>query len=133
MSFMRSFWRSVVLTLAVMVAITVPVGAQDSESEAAFDPATLGVSLERIQTKLDRLPSRDEVSSLLRLDFYVEVYAEAPKIDYFQGFDLDNAPIAHGVPTHSQMMAVMSPGRLAPILGPAMDLGAGVDWLLNGR
>ena len=86
---MLSFWRSVVLTLAVMVAITVPVGAQDSESEAAFDPATLGVSLERIQTKLDRLPSRDEVSSLLRLDFYVEVYAEAPKIDYFQGFDLD--------------------------------------------
>ena len=134
MSFMLSFWRSVVLTLAVMVAITVPVGAQDSESEAAFDPATLGVSLERIQTKLDRLPSRDEVSSLVRLDFYVEVYAEAPKIDYFQGFDLENAPIAHGVPMHNQMMAVMSPGRLAPILNaPAMNLGDGIGWLLNGR
>ena len=130
---MLSPWRFVVLTLAVLVVTNVPVGAQVAEDEVAFDPATLGVSLERIQTKLERLPSRDEASSLLRLDFYVEVYAEAPKIDYFQGFDLDNAPIAHGVPTHSHMMAVMSPGRLAPILGPAMDLGAGVDWLLNGR
>ena len=130
---MLSPWRFVVLTLAVLVVANVPVGAQVAEDEVAFDPATLGVSLERIQTKLDRLPSRDEASSLLRLDFYVEVYAEAPKIDYFQGFDLDNAPIAHGVPTHSQMMAVMSSGRLAPILGPAMDLGAGLDWLLNSR
>ena len=35
---------------------------------------------------------------------------------------------------HNQMMAVMSPGRLAPILNaPAMNLGDGIGWLLNGR
>ena len=81
---------------------------------------------------MDRLPSVDQVSSLLRLDFYVEVYAEAPEINYFQGFDLENAPIAHGIPMHNEMMAVMSPGRLAPILGPAMNLSNGIAWLLGG-
>ena len=129
---MFSSWRFAVYTLAVVGAATVSVGAQASEDDAAFDTATLGVSLERIQYKLDRLPSVDQVSSLLRLDFYVEVYAEAPEINYFQGFDLENAPIAHGIPMHSEMMAVMSPGRLAPILGPAMNLSNGIAWLLGG-
>ena len=130
---MLTSWRFAVFTLAVVAVANVSVGAQTSQDDAAFDTETLGVSLERIQYKLDRLPSVDQVSSLLRLDFYVEVYAEAPEINYFQGFDLENAPIAHGVPMHNQMMAVMSPGRLAPILGPAMNLGAGIGWLLNGR
>ena len=129
---MFSSWRFAVYTLAVVGAATVSVGAQASEDDAAFDTATLGVSLERIQYKLDRLPSVDQVSSLLRLDFYVEVYAEAPEINYFQGFDLENAPIAHGIPMHNEMMAVMSPGRLAPILGPAMNLSNGIAWLLGG-
>jgi hypothetical protein len=124
--------RFTVFTLAVVVAANVSVGAQASEDDAAFNTATLGISLERIQYKLDRLPSGDQASSLLRLDFYVEVYAEAPEINYFQGFDLQNAPIAHGVPAHDQMMAVMSPGRLAPILGPAMNLSNGIAWLLSG-
>ena len=118
--------------MAVVAAANVSVGAQDSEDGTAFNTATLGVSLERIQHKLGRLPSGDQVSSLLRLDFYVEVYGEAPEINYFQGFDLQNAPIAHGVPMHNQMMAVMSPGRLAPILGPAMNLGNGIGWMLSG-
>ena len=129
---MFSSWRFAVYILAVVGAATVSVGAQTSEDDAAFDTATLGVSLERIQYKLDRLPSVDQVSSLLRLDFYVEVYAEAPEINYFQGFDLENAPIAHGIPMHNEMMAVMSPGRLAPILGPAMNLSNGIAWLLGG-
>jgi len=129
---MLSSWRFAVVALAVVVATNVSVGAQGSQDDAAFDTATLGVSLDRIQYKLDRLPSGDQVSSLLRLDFYVEVYAEAPEINYFQDFDLENAPIAHGVPMHDQMMAVMSPGRLAPILGPAMNLSNGLAWLLGG-
>ena len=129
---MLSSWRFAVYILAVVGAATVSVGAQASEDDAAFDTATLGVSLERIQYKLDRLPSVDQVSSLLRLDFYVEVYAEAPEINYFQGFDPQNAPIAHGVPMHNKLMAVMSPGRLAPILGPAMNLSNGIAWLLGG-
>jgi len=129
---MFSSWRFAVYTLAVVVAANVSVGAQASEDDAAFNTATLGISLERIQYKLDRLPSIDQVSSLLRLDFYVEVYAEAPEINYFQGFDLENAPIAHGIPMHNEMMAVMSPGRLAPILGPAMNLSNGIAWLLGG-
>ena len=129
---MLNSWRFVVFTLAVVAAANVSVGAQNFEDETVFDAATLGVSLERIQYILDRLPSGDQVSSLLRLDFYVEVYAEAPEINYFHGFDLENAPVAHGVPMHNQMMAVMSPGRLAPILGPAMNLSNGIAWLLSG-
>ena len=101
--------------------------AQEATDDKPFEAEALGVSFDRIKYKLDRLPQRDELSSLLRLDFYVEVYARAPQIDYFQGFDLQHSPIAGGVPMNGEMLEVMRSGE-PPLVPAAINLNNVLDW-----
>ena len=102
--------------------------AQEAADEATAETEALGVSFDRIKYKLDTLPEREGVSDLLRLDFYVEVYGRAPEVDYFQGFDLENSPVAEGVPMTDELMEAMTAGDL-PLVPPAMNLGNLLNWL----
>jgi len=124
---MPRLWIGTVLTLVLVVGGNM-VAAQESADDALVETEALGVSFDRIRDKLDRLPDRDEVSDLLRLDFYVEVYAKAPEIDYIQGFDLQNSPIAEGVPMEDELLEVMRSGdpQLVP---PVVDFGNLLDLL----
>ena len=125
--------RSICLTLGLLLVsgAGVQVSAQDVSPESA-EVATevlmaedLGISLARIQHRLDKLPEGDEARRLLRLNFYVQVYARAPKLELFDGFDLHNSPIPYGVPMHSEMLRMMSPNELYPT---AVNLNPVLGW-----
>ena len=128
---MRKPWIGIVLTLMLVAGAETAGAAQAAEDEAADDTAALGGSFDRIKYRLETLPDRNEVGSLLRLDFYVQVYARAPEIDYFQGFDLQNSPIA-GAPMNQSLLTMMSSGepQLRP---PAMNLSNLLDWFRKKR
>jgi hypothetical protein len=120
-------WIGIVLTLVLVVGATT-TGVTQETPNASAETEVLGVSFDRIKYKLDTLPERDEVSNLLQLDFYVEVYARAPEIDYFQGFDLENSPVADGVPMTDELMEAMTAGD-PPLVPPTMNLGNLLAWL----
>ena len=67
----------------------------------------LPVSLERIKRKQTQLGPAQ--SSLLRLDYYVEVHGQAPKIDVLQGFDVHSGPVPYGAPTHAELLGLILP------------------------
>lgn len=121
-------WIGIVLTLVLVGGATATGAAQEATDDPSEETEALGVSFDRIKYKLDTLPDRDEVSDLLRLDFYVEVYAQAPEIDYFHGFDLENSPVADGVPMTDELQRAMTAGD-PPLVPPAMDLNNLLLWL----
>lgn len=121
-------WIGIVLTFVLVVGVTTTGAAQEVADDASAETEALGVSFDRIKYKLDTLPERDDVSDLLQLDFYVEVYARAPEIDYFQGFDLENSPIADGVPLTDELQEAMTFGD-PPLVPPAMNLSNLLEWL----
>ena len=125
-------WTCKVLTLVLLMGTATTPVAQEATDESTAETEALGVSFDRIKYKLDALPERDEVSALLRLDFYVEVYGQAPEIDYFQDFDLENSPIADGVPMTDELMKAMTAGD-PPLVPPAINLGNLLNWLRNYR
>ena len=57
-------------------------------------------------------------SSLLRLDYYVEVYGRAPKIGVLQDFDVHSGPVPYGAPTHAKLLGLILPpeSRTPPLL-----------------
>ena len=100
--------------------------------EAGVDPLPaeeLSVSLERIKQKLAQLGPAQ--SSLLRLDYYVEVYGRAPKIDVLQAFDVHGGPMPDGAPTHAELQSlILPPESPAPplLLSPGIDI---TGWILG--
>ena len=120
----------ITLTLLVCAGSAVSAAPQDSSDRAVLDAEELGVSLARIKQRLDQLPVDAEVRSLLRLNFYIEVYGHAPQRNNFRGFDLHNSPVPYGPPTHDQLLAVMRGGdpQLRP---PAVNLNNIVGWALK--
>ena len=104
--------------------------AQDTPEQATLEAEELGVSLARIKQKLERLPDDMEARSLLRLNFYIQVYARTPQLDYFEGFDLHNSPVPYGPPTHEQLLAIMRSGE-PRLTGPTMNLNNVIGWAIG--
>lgn len=85
---------------------------------AALDGGTLPVSLDRIRRRLAAFPPEKD-RLLLRLTTRVDVYARAQAIEILEGFAVESwgsplggrtgGGIAHGSPTHNEMMTVMTP------------------------
>ena len=126
------WWALAGLSLVVLMAWAGPAAAQGTASTAAgavLAAEDLGISLARIQQKLDRLPDGEEARSLLRLNYYVQVYAKAPPLTLFQGVDLHNSPIPYGVPLHREMLSVMRPIELYP---SAANLTPILGWAWRG-
>ena len=95
-----------------LMLLTMPAAAgngQNPDQEAPFDVAALPISLDRIKRQLDRLPVVEGPQNVLRLSFYVRVYAPAPPIRVFEGFDLRHGPAPFSAPTHAEMRRVATP------------------------
>ena len=129
---MHRRWWVLAVSLVMLMAGASAAAAQGTASTAAgavLDAEDLGISLARIQRKLDRLPDGQEARSLLRLNYYVQVYAKAPPRTLFQGFDLHNSPIPYGVPLHREMLSVMRPNAL---YSSAANLTSILGWAWRG-
>ncbi len=99
------------------------------EQPGTLPAEELPVSLERIKRKLAQVTPTQ--SSLLRLDYYVEVYGRAPKIDILQGFDVHSGPVPYGAPTHADLLSqILPPESRAPplFLLPGIDI---IGWIFG--
>ena len=121
--------RGLVL-LIVLVGFAAPVLAQDAQPapppEPAIDATKLGVDLSRIQKGL-RIAETKEKSSGdgLRLNFSIQVYGRAPKIDVLEGIDLFNGAVPGTAPSHNQMIEFWTP----PIYRtPGLPISALAVW-----
>ena len=98
--------------VTAVVSNALDIGEQSDPLPAEELPA----SLERIQRKLAQVGPAQ--SSLLRLDYYVEVYGRAPKINVLQDFDVHSGPVPYGAPTHAELLGLILPpeSRTPPLL-----------------
>ncbi len=122
------------LLLALLVAppwaAAQPPAPQPAESPApAVDPEALGISLDRIERKLE---GKAEVSAGspfggdLKLDFFVGVVGEAPPIDFFANFNVHAGPVPGAAPSHREVVDHLTPQAFR---SPAPDLLGLAAWL----
>ena len=96
-----------------------------------IDATKLGVSLSRIQKGLRITESREkskQSGEALRLEFQVQVYGQAPKIEFFKGMDLYSGPVPGTAPTHRQFIDFVTP---AIYRQPAMPISALAGWAFS--
>ncbi|MDP6581560.1 MAG: hypothetical protein QF681_12970 [Vicinamibacterales bacterium] len=122
--------RAIVSAVTILlVSQFLPVNA--APQEVAVDPlpaVELPVNLERLKRKLAALPATDEERSLLKLNFYLEVYARAPRINPLEGFDIHTGPVPFGGPSDADMRALWTPREFST---PAADLGSVLGWIFK--
>lgn len=103
--------------LLLVLSVSSPAWAQEGEAKpasadppAAIDATKLGVSLARIQKGLRVSESREQQStSPLRLEFSVQVYGIAPRIDLFKDVDILHGDAPGTAPTHRQIVEFLTP------------------------
>ncbi|HEU4650894.1 MAG TPA: hypothetical protein VFS49_05715 [Croceibacterium sp.] len=98
----------------VVVFLAVPVLAQDPQPapppNSSIDVTRLGVSLSRIQRGLFIAESREKQGgNAMHLEFNVQVYGQAPKIEVLKGVDLFNGPVPGTAPSHRQVIEHLTP------------------------
>jgi hypothetical protein len=89
-----------------------PIAASEPSSALAqVDATKLGVSLSRIQRGLRVSEVRERSTAIpIKLEFQVQVYGTAPRIDFIQDFDISpDAAIPYGAPTHAEFLRHWTP------------------------
>jgi hypothetical protein len=103
--------------------------ASTHPSTPALDASKLGVSMSRIQKGLRLSEARERVSaSPFKLEYQVQVYGTAPRIDILKGFNITpGAPVSYGAPTHSEFLNQWTPQEFR---APPANVGALAGWAL---
>src|SRR5688572_29927702 len=119
----------------VLVGLAIPAWAQEtpapppSAERPAIDASKLGVDLARIQKGLRVAESKEKLSADgLRLDFSIQVYGQAPKIDVLSGVDLFNGGVPGTAPSHNQMIEFWTPPIYRSLTMPVSALAF---WAAN--
>jgi hypothetical protein len=106
--------RALVL-VPLLLGLSQPASAQQEAETpprvaAEIDATKLGVSLSRIQRQLRIAESREKsTSDGLRLEFNIQVFGTAPKIEVLKGIDLVNGAVPGTAPSHKQYIEYMTP------------------------
>ncbi len=82
------------------------------KAPAAGEPAASSVSLNRIRRMLRETPptAPSGASSLLKLQYYVEVVGTPPTIDFFKDFNIGKASsVQYGGMTHDEFLRITAP------------------------
>ena len=116
----------------VLVGLAGPAWAQDPPAPPppadgqAIDATKLGVDLSRIKKGLRVAESREKLTTDgLRLNYSIQVYGQAPKIDVLKGIDLFNGGVPGSAPSHNQMIEFWTP---AIYRSPTMPVSALAFW-----
>ena len=120
---------------ALLLSLTAPAWAQEAApvpaAETPVDPNKFGVSLRRIEKglRLSELREKDQQhGTAFRLEYQIQVYGMAPKIDVLRGVDLLNGPVPGSAPSHRQFIEHVTPQIYRT---PGLPLSAGLFWLAN--
>ena len=126
----------VVLGLASPIVAQQPPPSQPQTTPPANPPADdkidatkLGVSLSKIQKGLFIAEAREKSKADgLHLEFNVQVYGQAPKIEVLKDIDLFNGAVPGTAPSHNQMIEFWTP----PIYrSPTMPISTLAFWAAN--
>jgi hypothetical protein len=118
-------WRLAVYLVVVSLALPqVALAQQQSPADQPpVDASKLGVSLDRIRGGLRQAEAAEASGTALRLDYRVEVFGTAPKIDFLAGFPL-TGPVPGSAPTHREVVDFLTPQQfkspVVPIYGLAI-------------
>ena len=116
------------LTLLLLSTLASVDTAAQEINGAPLPAVELPVNLERVKQKLAALPATDEERSLLKLNFYVEVYGSAPRINLLEGFNLHTGPVPFGGPSHADLRNLWTPEEFR---AHAVDLASVLGWILR--
>jgi hypothetical protein len=114
------------LTVLLLSPIAAVRAAAQDDDRAPQPAVRLSVNLERLKQKLAALPASDDERSLLALNYYLEVYGRAPRINLLEGFDAHIGPSPFGAPSHDDMRAIWTPEEFS---SPVANLGSLFNWL----
>jgi hypothetical protein len=127
--------------LAVIVGLAAPAWAQDrqpakpaSAETPAIDATKLGVSLSRIQKGLRTAETRQKTNPEgLRLEFNVQVFGIAPRIDVIpDGEDLVFGPVPGTAPSHPQFLEFVTPAIYRQPVMPISTFAAlAAKWMAD--
>jgi hypothetical protein len=116
----------------VLVGLAGPAWAQDPPAPPppaegqAIDATKLGVDLSRIKKGLRVAETREKLTTDgLRLNYSIQVYGQAPKIDVLKDIDLFNGGVPGTAPSHNQMIEFWTP---AIYRSPTMPVSALAFW-----
>lgn len=119
--------RAILLVLTVLLLgplAPMPAAAQDGDG-ARLPAVTVSFNLERVKRKLAALPASDATHLRLDLDYYLEVFGRAPRLNLLEGFDVDIGPVPFGGPTHADLQDLWTPREFRT---PAADLSSLFNW-----
>ena len=115
----------------LLVALTAPVAAlaQNSDPVTAKAESTYPVSLERIRRGLVGASRTRGSRKGLKLEYYVEVYGRAPKIDLFtETENVKTSPVMYGGMTHQEFLNLVTPQEFR---APAADIPSAIAALIK--
>ncbi len=124
----------VVLTLLCLLGAAVPSPAQTpappAEATPQVDPSKMGISLERIVRGLRFEEAKEQRSeSPLKLEYQVQVFGTAPRIDILEGFDIGQGqPLQYGAPTHGDFLNHLTPQAYR---SPTVPLSSVAVWAIG--
>lgn len=95
-----------------------------SQAEPVVDVSKLGVSLSRIRRELAQAESASQVGQHPKIEYVVEVFGQAPKIDLLRDFPLVG-PTPFGAPTHADVLQALTPQAFRT---PAFPVSALAIW-----
>jgi hypothetical protein len=123
----------VLACLLLLAGAALPAWAQDAAPRKpaptetpAIDATKLGVSLSRIQKGLRTAETKAKTNpDGLRLEFNVQVYGTAPRIEFLKDVDLMYGPVPGTAPTHREFVEMVTP----PIYRtPVVPISAFATW-----
>lgn len=127
--------RLLAVLVVVVCGLPAPASAQQAEPQApsaptatatpAVDATKLGVSIARIRRELRQAEAREQEPGTLNLKYHVEVFGQAPRLDFLNDFSLAHGtPMPYGGPTHREFLDIVTPQQfrspVVPIYGIAM-------------
>ena len=117
------------VSFILIACLVTPCFAQDApplKPEPEIDVTKLGVSLSRIQRGLFIAESREKQGgTAMHLEFNVQVYGQAPKIEVLKGVDLFNGAVPGTAPSHRQVIEHLTPQIYRT---PTMPVSALAMW-----
>jgi hypothetical protein len=102
--------------------------SQEGGLPAPLPAIELPINLERVKRQLEALPGSEEARSRLKLEFYINVYARAPRFDPLEGFDIHTGLVPYGAPSHAEMMRQWAPRGFDV---PVANLGPILGWIIG--
>jgi len=119
--------RLSLIGLVLLGASSVADAQEQQKQQQTVDVNRLGIDLSKIQHDLRQSASTESENHGLKVRYTVDVYGQAPRIEFFTKEDnLQSGPVPRSAPTHQEWIDAVTPQEYR---APAADLSNLFRWL----